>query len=241
MLVDLQWSIICLLWFSKFILHAISFSLTRHITFLFHSTSPHDVENKIEISWIIRWTLTFIGMVTIEPSSIIFTHGSGKHGVWSISQCLSNYVYDLKRNVIYNYLCHVDIDHDYDTSYFQIGQLILDNELLLNYFNIDIRNRDIHGITIVITKLDRSKTIFTTSTRWTITTILCWIYLLSFWQLSGDFDWRWWSVHVRTLKNNKWMNTDELSACSSRHVVTRIPIAKEEKNFINRMLISYDR
>ena len=49
------------------------------------------------------------------------------------------YVYDLKRNVIYNYVCHVDIDHYYDTSYFQIGQLILDNELLLNYFNIDIR------------------------------------------------------------------------------------------------------
>ena len=40
------------------------------------------------------------------------------------------YLYDLKRNTIYSYLCHVDIDHYYDTSYFQMGQLILDNKLL---------------------------------------------------------------------------------------------------------------
>ena len=49
------------------------------------------------------------------------------------------FLHDLKRNAIYSYLCHVDIDHYYDTGYFQMGQLILDNKLLLSYLNIDIR------------------------------------------------------------------------------------------------------
>ena len=57
----------------------------------------------------------------------------------AFDRCHNVYLYDLKRNIIYNYLCHIDIDHYYDTGYFQISQLILDNELLLNYFNADIR------------------------------------------------------------------------------------------------------
>ena len=75
------------------------------------------------------------------------------------------YLYDLKGNAIYSYLCHVDIDYCYDTSYFQMGQLILDDKLLLNYLNVDIRVYSIgiyvQVITIMIRKLDWSKTTFT--------------------------------------------------------------------------------
>ena len=43
-------------------------------------------------------------------------------------------------------------------------------------------------------------------------------------------------IHLTTKRNN-----DEFSACSSHHVFTCIPTTKEEKNFINLMLICYDR
>ena len=82
----------------------------------------------------------------------------------AFDRCYSVYLYDLKRNVIYSYLCHFDIDHYYDTSYFQMGQSILDNKLLLNYLNIDIRKSGytyVHVMTIIIRKVDSSKTIFT--------------------------------------------------------------------------------
>ena len=75
------------------------------------------------------------------------------------------YLYDLNRNTIYSHLCHVDIDHYYDTSYFQMGQLILYNELLFNHLNIDIRVYSIgiyvHVITIIIRKVDWSKATLT--------------------------------------------------------------------------------
>ena len=65
---------------------------------------------------------------------------------FEFDRCPNFYLYDLKRNTIYSYLCHVDIDRYYDTSYFQMGQLILFNELLLNYLNIDIRVYSIRDI-----------------------------------------------------------------------------------------------
>ena len=83
----------------------------------------------------------------------------------TFDRCHNVYLYDLNRSTIYSYLCHVGIDHYYDTSYFQMGQLILYNELLLNYLNIDIRVYSIgiyvHVITIIIRKIDWSKTTFT--------------------------------------------------------------------------------
>ena len=42
-------------------------------------------------------------------------------------------------NYMYKHFYLVDNDHYYDMDYFHMDQLILDNKLLLNYLNIDIR------------------------------------------------------------------------------------------------------
>ena len=83
----------------------------------------------------------------------------------AFDRCYNVYLYDLNRNTIHSYLCHVDIDHYYDTSYFQMGQLIVYNELLFNYLNMCIQVYSIgiyvHVITIIVRKVDWSKTTLT--------------------------------------------------------------------------------